>query len=593
MNRKSISFKVPFKAPLSLSLTLLLLLSSCYANQEGSQIADKTQTAPPKVDQLNTEESDDGKKLMNLQAPAPPRKLKSEALANKPVTTGMVTGGKVNESPLLRQAPQDMTPKDQSPTDKEFNTEGYDKIAENPFLEALKNPLSTFSIDVDTAAYSNVRRFIQQGNLPPQDAVRIEEMINYFEYNYPDPQSEHPFSLVTEISDCPWNTKHKLLHVGLQAKRLNLKQTPPNNLVFLLDVSGSMEDDNKLPLLKKSLRLLIDELREQDSVSIVVYAGAAGQVLPPTSGANKAKIIDALENLQAGGSTAGSEGIQLAYELARKNFKQNGNNRVILATDGDFNVGPSSDGELVRMIEEKRKGGVFLTVLGFGMGNYKDSKMEKLADAGNGNYAYIDSLMEAKKVLVQQLGGTLLTLAKDVKLQLEFNPAKVAQYRLIGYENRLLRAEDFDNDAKDAGELGAGHSVTALYEVIPTGVGSGNANDLRYQQTQVKQTAQNSDELLNLKLRYKQPNQDKSQLIEKVVKDASLPLSKTSDDFRFSAAVAGFGQVLRGSAYKGDWTLAQTRLLAEKAKGSDTQGYRKDFITLVSQAEKIRSNKPD
>jgi Ca-activated chloride channel family protein len=588
MNRKSISFKAPFKASLSLSLTLLLLLSSCYANQDGSQIADKSQTEPPKVDQQNTEESDVEKKDMNLQAPAPTRKLKAEALANKPVTTGMVTGGKVNESTLLRQTPQDQTP-----TDKEFNTEGYDKIAENPFLEALKNPLSTFSIDVDTAAYSNVRRFIQQGNLPPQDAVRIEEMINYFEYNYPDPQSQHPFSLVTEISDCPWNTKHKLLHVGLQAKRLNLKQTPPNNLVFLLDVSGSMENDNKLPLLKKSLRLLIDELREQDSVSIVVYAGAAGQVLPPTSGANKAKIIDALENLQAGGSTAGSEGIQLAYELARKNFKQNGNNRVILATDGDFNVGPSSDGELVRMIEEKRKGGVFLTVLGFGMGNYKDSKMEKLADAGNGNYAYIDSLMEAKKVLVQQLGGTLLTLAKDVKLQLEFNPAKVAQYRLIGYENRLLRAEDFDNDAKDAGELGAGHSVTALYEVIPTGVGSGNANDLRYQQTQVKQTAQNSDELLNLKLRYKQPNQDKSQLIEKVVKDASLPLSKTSDDFRFSAAVAGFGQVLRGSAYKGDWTLAQTRLLAEKAKGSDTQGYRKDFITLVSQAEKIRSNKPD
>jgi Ca-activated chloride channel family protein len=588
MNRKSISFKVPFKASLSLSLTLLLLLSSCYANQEGSQIADKTQTAPPKADPQTTEESDDEKKLMNLQAPAPPRKLKAEALANKPVATGMVTGGKANESPVLRQAPQDLTP-----TDKEFNTEGYDKIAENPFLEALKNPLSTFSIDVDTAAYSNVRRFIQQGNLPPQDAVRIEEMINYFEYNYPDPQSEHPFSLVTEISDCPWNTKHKLLHVGLQAKRLNLKQTPPNNLVFLLDVSGSMENDNKLPLLKKSLRLLIDELREQDSVSIVVYAGAAGQVLPPTSGANKAKIIDALENLQAGGSTAGSEGIQLAYELARKHFKQNGNNRVILATDGDFNVGPSSDGELVRMIEEKRKGGVFLTVLGFGMGNYKDSKMEKLADAGNGNYAYIDSLMEAKKVLVQQLGGTLLTLAKDVKLQLEFNPAKVAQYRLIGYENRLLRAEDFDNDAKDAGELGAGHSVTALYEVIPTGVGSGNANDLRYQQTQVKQTAQNSDELLNLKLRYKQPNQDKSQLIEKVVKDASLPLSKTSDDFRFSAAVAGFGQVLRGSAYKGDWTLAQTRLLAEKAKGNDTQGYRKDFISLVSQAEKISANKPD
>ncbi|MGE3728435.1 MAG: von Willebrand factor type A domain-containing protein [Candidatus Sericytochromatia bacterium] len=583
MNRKSIPFKAPFKASLSLSLTLFLLLSSCYANQDGSKITDKGQTDAPLLDQTATEESDLEKKELNLRAPAPPRKLKAEALANKPATTGLVTGAKDKFD--------QNSPVSQPEAGQEFNTEGYDKINENPFLEALKNPLSTFSIDVDTASYSNVRRFIQQGKLPPQDAVRIEEMVNYFEFNYPEPQSEHPFSLITEISDCPWNTKHNLLHVGLQAKRLNLKQTPPNNLVFLLDVSGSMEDDNKLPLLKKSLRQLIDELREQDSVSIVVYAGASGQVQPPTRGANKERINDALENLQAGGSTAGSAGIQLAYETARKHFKQNGNNRVILATDGDFNVGPSSDGELLRMIEEKRKGGVFLTVLGFGMGNYKDSKMEKLADAGNGNYAYIDSLMEAKKVLVQQLGGTLLTLAKDVKLQVEFNPSKVAQYRLIGYENRLLRAEDFDNDAKDAGELGAGHSVTALYEVIPSGLGSGSANDLRYQQTQIKPDAKHSDELLNLKLRYKQPNQDKSQLIEKVVKDASLPLSKTSEDFRFAAAVAGFGQILRGSAYKGDWTLAQTRNLAEKAKGRDTQGYRQDFLTLVSQAEKIMAGK--
>jgi Ca-activated chloride channel homolog len=575
------------KTPLSLSLTLLLMLSSCYATKgdEGRSNDGKTKTEAPKEAIKDAQPEaiavDELKSQLNLQAPAPSKKNLRQA-ANKPVTTGMVAMREKEEVDRDRMA--------QNPDDK-FNTEQYDKIDENPFLEALKNPLSTFSIDVDTASYSNVRRFLQEGQMPPKDSVRIEELVNYFDYNYPDPQGAYPFSLITEISDCPWNTKHKLLHVGLQAKRLNLKQTPPNNLVFLLDVSGSMEDPNKLPLLKKSLRLLINEMREEDTVSIVVYAGAAGLVLPPTSGSQKEKIIDSLENLQAGGSTAGSAGIQLAYETAKKHFKKNGNNRIILATDGDFNVGPSSDGELLRLIEEKRKGGVFLTVLGFGMGNYKDSKMEKLADAGNGNYAYIDGLLEAKKVLVQQLGGTLLTVAKDVKLQLEFNPNKVAQYRLIGYENRLMRAEDFDNDAKDAGELGAGHSVTAIYELIPAGAGNNSAANLRYQQTKVKDSTQFKDELLALKLRYKKPDQDKSELIEKVVKDQAVPLAKTSDDFRFSAAVAGFGQILRGSAFKGDWTLAQTRELAEKAKGSDAQGYRKDFLALVRQAENLQRKK--
>ncbi|PIQ24651.1 hypothetical protein COW36_10950 [bacterium (Candidatus Blackallbacteria) CG17_big_fil_post_rev_8_21_14_2_50_48_46] len=551
---------------LSLSILLAMSLSACYASTK----QDAKTPPPPR------EEALDELKLQ-AAAPMPGRKVKSEAYANKPATTGLVRDRDAAPEANIRQAGEG------------FNTEQYDKIDENPFLEALKNPLSTFSIDVDTASYSNLRRFIQNGKLPPADAVRIEEMVNYFDYNYPEPKGEHPFSLITELSTCPWNSKHKLLHVGLQAKRLNLKQTPPNNLVFLLDVSGSMEDENKLPLLKKSLRLLIDELREEDTVSITVYAGAAGLVLPPTSGAKKEVIIDALEKLQAGGSTAGSAGIKLAYETARKHFKKEGNNRVILATDGDFNVGPSSDGELTRLIEEKRKQGIYLTVLGFGMGNYKDSKMEKLADTGNGNYAYIDSLLEAKKVLVQELGGTLLTLAKDVKLQLEFNPTKVSSYRLIGYENRLLRAEDFDNDAKDAGELGAGHSVTALYELVPASEGKSNSQNLRYQETQIKNSAQFSDELLNLKLRYKRPNQEKSELITRPVKDTALALNQTSDDFRFSAAVAGFGLVLRNSAYKGDWSLADSQKLASGAKGEDQHGYRKDFLSLLSQAQKLQT----
>ncbi len=366
----------------------------------------------------------------------------------------------VVESEAVMEAPESQ--------DAAFNTEQYDHIQENGYLEAMSNPLSTFSIDVDTASYSNVRRFINGSQLPPTDAVRIEEFINYFNYDYPQPDGEHPFSITTEVSTAPWNPAHKLVHIGLQGQQVDKTELPDSNLVFLFDISGSMNDANKLPLLKQGFRLLVEQLTERDRVAIVVYAGAAGLVLPSTSGAEKATILEAIDRLEAGGSTAGGAGIQLAYGQAKENFIPNGNNRIILATDGDFNVGASSDGELVRMIEEKRDDGIFLSILGFGTGNYKDSKMEKLADKGNGNYAYIDTIREAKKVLVSEMAGTLLTIAKDVKIQIEFNPTKVQAYRLIGYENRLLAKEDFTDDSKDAGELGAGHTVTALYEIIPT-----------------------------------------------------------------------------------------------------------------------------
>ncbi|MEZ0369807.1 MAG: YfbK domain-containing protein, partial [Candidatus Sericytochromatia bacterium] len=377
---------------------------------------------------------------------------------------------------------------------------------------------------------------------------------------------------------------HKLVRIGLRAKAVKLQQLPPQNLVFLLDVSGSMDEPNKLPLLKRSLKLLVDQMREQDHVAIVVYAGAAGLVLPPTSGAKREQILDALDRLQAGGSTAGSAGIQLAYETAQKNFRKDANNRVILATDGDFNVGPSSDGELVRMIEEKRKAGIYLTVLGYGMGNYKDAKLEQLADKGNGNHAYIDSLLEARKVLVTEVGGTLQTIAKDVKLQLEFNPTKVASYRLIGYENRLLRNEDFDDDTKDAGELGAGTTVTALYEIVP---GSGKGPDLRYQQTTVRPEAQGSNELLTVKLRYKPPTADTSKLLAQAVPDQPMAWSAVPTDFRFAAAVAGFGMQLRKSEFKGVWNMEDVIAQASQGIGDDAEGYRRAFLTLAQKAQKL------
>jgi Ca-activated chloride channel homolog len=464
------------------------------------------------------------------------------------------------------------------------NTEDYDAINENRFYEVSKEPLSTFSIDVDAASYSNMRRFIQNGQKPPKDAVRIEEMVNYFNYQYPQPQSEHPFEVVTEVSDCPWNKDHRLFHIGLQGKKIATENLPASNLVFLIDVSGSMSAQNKLPLLQSSFKLLVDQLREQDKVAIVVYAGAAGAVLPSTSGADKQKIKEAIMNLSAGGSTAGAAGINLAYQIAKENFVKGGNNRVILATDGDFNVGTSSDGELTRIIEQKREDGIFLTVMGFGTGNYKDNKMQKLADSGNGNHAYIDNISEARKVLVNEFGGTLFTIAKDVKLQLEFNPTKVKGYRLIGYENRILQNEDFNDDKKDAGELGSGHTVTAIYEIIPAGVESefiAKVDDLKYQKPTKNTAASKSPELLTIKLRYKKPDGNKSMLIEKPVLDTNLDLEQSSDNFRWSAAVAGFGMLLRDSQFKKDATYDLTIKLAKGAKGSDENGYRAELIRMM------------
>ncbi len=472
-----------------------------------------------------------------------------------------------------------------------FNTEEYDFINENGFRPAKESPLSTFSIDVDAASYSNVRRFLQNGQLPPADAVRVEEMINYFDYSYEQPKDDHPFSVYTEISSSPWNEKRRLVHIGLQGKVIPTENLPASNLVFLIDVSGSMEAPNKLPLLKASFRLLTQQLREQDHVAIVVYAGAAGLVLPSTSGANKQAILTALDNLQAGGSTAGGAGIELAYKIARENFKQGGNNRVVLATDGDFNVGESSNGGMERLIEAKRKDGVFLTVLGFGMGNYKDSKMEILADKGNGNYAYIDNLQEAQKVLVNEFGGTMFTIAKDVKIQVEFNPGRVKAYRLIGYENRALRNEDFNNDKKDAGELGSGHSVTALYEIIPADSDESvdSIDPLKYQRTRPAKEVAVSDELLTIKLRYKLPEEEKSRLIVHPLVDTHTALAKTSANFRWSAAVAGFGMLLRGSEYVKGYRYDDVAMLAQGARGRDQFGYQTEFIGLVKSMSAIGS----
>ena len=469
--------------------------------------------------------------------------------------------------------------------DKEnINTETYSHISENTFKNVSSNPLSTLSIDVDAAAYSNVRRFITNGQMPPADAVRIEEMINYFNYDYPQPKDEHPFSITTEISDCPWNTQHKLVNIGIQGEKIQTADLPPSNLVFLIDVSGSMGSSNKLPLLKKSLKLLVQNLTQKDRVAIVVYAGAAGVVLKSTPGNEKEKILNALNKLNAGGSTAGGEGIQLAYKIALKNFKEGGNNRVILATDGDFNVGASSDNAMMRLIEKKKESGVFLTCLGYGMGNYKDSKMEILADKGNGNYAYIDNILEAKKVLVNEIGSTLHTIAKDVKIQIEFNPKKISSYKLIGYENRLLNAEDFNDDTKDAGELGTGHTVTALYEVVLKGSEENNASvdPLRYQtHTITTNTSEKSNEMLTVKFRYKAPEGKKSKLITQHLEDKVIPIAQSSTNFRFSAAVAEFGLLLRNSPYKGTASYSQVIDLAKNSKGKDDNGYRAEFIRLV------------
>jgi Ca-activated chloride channel homolog len=466
--------------------------------------------------------------------------------------------------------------------------ERYAEINENPFLETVRAPLSTFSIDVDTASYANVRRYLNDGIAPPADAVRIEELINYFEYDYPQPIGDAPFSVNTEAAVCPWNTKHKIVQIGLQGKKVSLEDAPASNLVFLIDVSGSMEDARKLPLLKDALRIMVNQLSSKDRVSIVVYAGASGLVLPSTSAGNKGEILGALDDLKAGGSTNGGQGIQLAYRVAQENFIDNGNNRVILATDGDFNVGLSGDDELARLIEGKRRSGIYLSVLGFGTGNLNDSMMEKLADKGNGNYAYIDSQEEARKALGQQIAGTLLTIAKDVKIQVEFNPAKVAGYRLIGYENRLLAARDFNDDKKDAGEIGAGHSVTALYEIVPAGQPLENDGiELKYSKTEPVSTDFNN-ELMTVKLRYKEPNQTESKLLTTGVLDRNNSLENASENLRFASAVAQFGLLLRDSRYKGNASFSSTQSLATSALGSDLKNYRSDFLDLIGKAKALK-----
>ena len=465
--------------------------------------------------------------------------------------------------------------------------ERYAEIEENPFLETARAPLSTFSIDVDTASYANVRRYLNQGQMPPKDAVRIEELINYFEYDYPQPLGDVPFSVNNEVAVCPWNTNHKIVQIGLQGKKVSLDNAPPSNLVFLVDVSGSMAAADKLPLLKDSLRVLVNQLKPQDRVAIVVYAGSSGLALPSTPASEKGEILSALNGLESGGSTNGGQGIQLAYRVAQENFIRNGNNRVILATDGDFNVGATSDAELVRLIENKRESGIYLSVLGFGTGNTNDSMMEKLADKGNGNYSYIDTQDEARKALGAQVAGTLYTIAKDVKIQVEFNPAKVAGYRLIGYENRLLAAKDFNDDKKDAGEIGAGHSVTALYEIVPAGEKVENDGiELKYSKVQPAETNFN-DELLTVKLRYKEPDESQSKLLTMGLLDRGNSMENASDNLKFATAVAQFGLLLRESRYKGAASFNNVLSLSQLALGDDLKNYRSEFIDLIGKAKRL------
>jgi len=539
-----------------------------------------------------------------VQTPAVPRLAKEEALrvagslpsgyvaAVEGGVPGGVVAGLVGGLPAASGRQNVYREPELDRSSARFQTDAYDLVQDNPFLAAAQNPLSTFSVDVDTASYANVRRFLVQGRLPPKDAVRIEELVNYFRYDYPEPRGETPFSVSTEVAPCPWRPEHKLVLVGLRGRSIEDAAVPPRRLTFLLDVSGSMDSPDKLPLLKQAMALLVEGLRERDKVAIVVYAGSSGLVLPPTSGDRQAEIRAALASLEAGGSTAGGAGIELAYRVAAEMHEPGAINRVLLATDGDFNVGVTSIGALARLIEERRKGGVFLSVLGFGQGNLKDATMEMLADRGNGNYSYIDSEAEAKKVLVSEAGATLVTIAKDVKLQVEFNPRQVAGYRLVGYENRMLRAEDFADDRKDAGEIGAGHTVTALYEVVPAGLplDRPGAPPLKYQQPPALSPASGSGELLTVKLRYKDPEGALSRLLATSVAAAS-EAGRASERLRFASAVAAFGMLLRESEHRGraDWPMVLE--LAREARGRDAEGYRAEFLDLAERAAKLASPK--
>ena len=471
---------------------------------------------------------------------------------------------------------------------EDLSGEEYSSFSDNSFKEPTTSPLSTFSVDVDTASYGIVRRYIMQNSsFPPKGAIRIEEMINYFDYDYPSPKEES-FNILAKVGESIWNKNHKILQIGVQAKKIDSSKLPPSNLVFLIDVSGSMGAPNKLPLLKRAFKLLVNQLRATDTVSIVVYAGSSGVVLNGVRGDKKSKILKALENLRAGGSTAGGAGINLAYKIAKENFIKGGNNRVILATDGDFNVGVRSESQLIDLIEKEKNSGIYLTVLGFGMGNFKDSKMEKLADKGNGNYGYIDNLLEAKKLLVEQMSGTLFTVAKDVKVQVEFNPLMVKKYRLIGYVNRKMANEDFKNDKKDAGDVGAGHSVTVLYELELKDKNSSTTSPLKYQTLTPSKEAK-SDEIATLKLRFKAPDSNSSKEIKKVIKTDSSEIK--DKDFYFAQAVAGFGMILRDSEYKGDLTIEKVLKIAKENRGEDKNGYRAEFIRVLEKAQLLKQTK--
>jgi Ca-activated chloride channel family protein len=541
----------------------------------------KDQPTPAVTITLRSASSEsDAKGVARMPAPPPPvvaeMPMAAPAAGRVGGVAGGVMGGVVGNAAVFDQA---SVRRQSAP----YNTEAYDKIDEHRFRRVADDPLSTFSIDVDTASYSNVRRFLNAGTLPPADAVRIEELINYFRFSYANASSDAPFSVTTEVAACPWNPRHRLALVGLQARRLEPGRTPPRNLVFLLDVSGSMAEPDKLPLVKTAMRMLVDTLNAEDRVAIVVYAGASGVALPSTPGSRKADMQRAIAELQPGGSTNGAAGIQLAYDLAAQNFIKGGINRVILATDGDFNVGVTSQGELIRLIEEKREKGVFLSVLGVGTGNVKDSTMEKLADKGNGNYAYLDSLHEARRVLIAEAGATLVTVAKDVKIQVEFNPRAVGAYKLIGYENRMLAHQDFNDDKKDAGEIGAGHTVTALYEIVPPGepIEGGTIDPLKYQDQVRPNAASKSDELMTVKLRYKQPDGDTSRLMSVVVRDRAGDLTP---NLGFASAVAEFGMLLRKSEFRGQASWSSAQDLARRFRGDDPDGYRAEFVRLIDLA---------
>lgn len=504
-------------------------------------------------------------------------------------TQYIIDGVQVNAAPhVKKQSLVDNARVKYIPAIIEPNSEGYAYKPENDFRTVRDNPLSTLSVDVDRASYSNIRRFIKEGQPIPPEAVRVEEMINYFDYNYPQPTGSDPIAIVTELIDCPWKRGHKLLHIGMQAKTVSTEKLPPSNLVFLIDVSGSMNQPNKLPLVKSAMKMLTSKLRAEDKVSIVVYAGNAGLVLPPTAGNNKRAIAKALDKLEAGGSTAGGAGIQLAYEAALKNFMKGGNNRIVLATDGDFNVGVSSEWELENMITQYRNKGIYLTCLGFGMGNYKDSKLETLADKGNGNYAYIDDKDEAEKTLVKEFGGTIFTIAKDVKAQIEFNPQYVQSYRLVGYENRVLNNQDFKDDKKDAGDMGSGHTVTMLYEIVPANYRKEKKDDinLKYSGRDITEDLVPGDyEMATVKFRYKRPNSNTSSEMQRVIGANTKRLDMASNNVRFAASVAMFGMYLKNSPHKGVTNYNMILNLAQSAIGEDKEGYRKEYITLVEQVK--------